>query len=170
MALFNFTKKQNQTDVLNQNLESFLADYSIEVMPRTAQKVGDFWAILPQKTRVYIAHIEGTPIEDMVATAAQFAKGEFSAMPHFPARIIKDKAMLENWIAQHQGEAGINQALLLAGDVTTPLGDYDSSMQLLETELFYKAGFKHMHVAGHPEDNKNIDPDGSMKNIEATLQ
>ena len=35
MALFNFTKKPNQTGVLNQDLESFLADYSIEVMPRT---------------------------------------------------------------------------------------------------------------------------------------
>jgi len=74
MALFNFTKKPNQTGVLNQDLESFLADYSIEVMPRTAQKVEDFRAILPQETRVYIAHIEGTPIEDMVATAARLAK------------------------------------------------------------------------------------------------
>ena len=48
MALFNFSKKPNQTGVLNKDLESFLADYSIEVMPRTAQKVEDFRAILPQ--------------------------------------------------------------------------------------------------------------------------
>ena len=63
--------------------------------PRTAQKVEDFRAILPQETRVYIAHIEGTPIEDMVATAARLAKEGFAVMPHFPARIIKDKATLE---------------------------------------------------------------------------
>ena len=169
MALFNFSKKPNQTGVLNKDLESFLADYSIEVMPRTAQKVEDFRAILPQDTRVYIAHIEGTPIEDMVATAARLAKEGFAVMPHFPARIIKDKATLENWIAQYQGEAGVDQALLLAGGVTTPYGDYDSSMQLLETELFDKAGFKHLHVAGHPEGNKDIDPDDSMKNVEAAL-
>ena len=48
MALFNFSKKQNQTGVLNKDLESFLADYSIEVMPRTAQKFEDFREILPQ--------------------------------------------------------------------------------------------------------------------------
>ena len=136
MALFNFSKKQNKTGMLNKDLESFLADYSIEVMPRTAQKVEDFREILPQETRVYIAHIEGTPIKDMVATAARLAKEGFSVMPHFPARIIKDKATLENWIAQYQGEAGVDQALLLAGGVTTPYGDYDSSMQLLETEFF----------------------------------
>ena len=61
------------------------------------------------------------------------------------------------------------RSLLLAGGVITPHGDYDSSMQLLETELFDKAGFKHLHVAGHPEGNKDIDPDGSMKNVEAAL-
>ncbi|HCK06858.1 MAG TPA: 5,10-methylenetetrahydrofolate reductase, partial [Rhodobacter sp.] len=48
-------------------IEALLANYSIEVMPRTAEKVEDFRALLPQTTRVYVAHIDGTPIEDMVA-------------------------------------------------------------------------------------------------------
>jgi methylenetetrahydrofolate reductase (NADPH) len=60
-------------------------------MPRTAEKVEDFRALLPAGTRVYIAHIDGTPIEDMVATAKRGSAGEgFDVMPHFPARIIKD--------------------------------------------------------------------------------
>ena len=50
-------------------LASMLDSFSIEVMPRTAAKIEDFRAILPRGTRVYIAHIEGTSIEDMVATA-----------------------------------------------------------------------------------------------------
>jgi methylenetetrahydrofolate reductase (NADPH) len=139
-------------------------------MPRTAEKVEDFRALLPKGTRVYIAHIEGTPIEDMVATAKRIANEGYDVMPHFPARIIKDVATLENWIAQYQGEAGVEQALLLAGGVTNPHGDFDSSMGLLETGLFDKAGFKRLHVAGHPEGNKDIDPDGSMKNVDAALQ
>ena len=43
-------------------------------------------------------------------------------------------------------------------------------MQLLETGLFDKAGFKRLHVAGHPEGNKDIDPDGSTKNVEDALR
>jgi len=139
-------------------------------MPRTAEKVEDFRALLPKGTRVYIAHIEGTPIEDMITTAKRIANEGYDVMPHFPARIIKDAATLENWIAQYQGEAGVEQALLLAGGVTNPHGDFDSSMRLLETGLFDKAGFKRLHVAGHPEGNKDIDPDGSMKNVDAALQ
>ena len=141
-------------------LEAFLQGYSIEVMPRTAEKVENFRDLLPTGTRVYIAHIEGTPIEDMVATARRLKSEGYDAMPHFPARIIKDAATLENWIAMYQGEADVKQALLLAGGVEKPHGDFHSSMQLMETGLFDKAGFQRLHVAGHPEGNRDIDPKG----------
>ncbi|MEM7320541.1 MAG: methylenetetrahydrofolate reductase [Pseudomonadota bacterium] len=171
MALLNFRKKETvETGPVNPKVEAFLDHYSIEIMPRTAEKVEDFRTLLPEGTRVYIAHIEGTPIEDMVRTAKRVADEGYPVMPHFPARIIKDSATLENWIAMYQGEAGVEQALLLAGGVTTPHGDYDSSMQLLDSGLFDKAGFKRLHVAGHPEGNKDIDPDGSAKNVDAALQ
>ncbi|MEM6406974.1 MAG: methylenetetrahydrofolate reductase [Pseudomonadota bacterium] len=170
MALLNFKKPAPAQTGPTPEMEAFLKDYSIEVMPRTAEKVEDFRALLPEGTRVYIAHIEGTPIEDMVATAARLAKDGYTVMPHFPARIIADEATLSDWIARYQGEANVKQALLLAGGVTTPLGSFDSSMQLLETGLFDKAGFERLHVAGHPEGNKDIDPDGSMKNVDEALQ
>jgi methylenetetrahydrofolate reductase (NADPH) len=106
----------------------------------------------------------------MVATAARLNAEGYPVMPHFPARIIKDRATLADWIARYQGEANVDQALLLAGGVTTPHGDFDSSMQLLESGEFDRAGFKRLHVAGHPEGNKDIDPDGSMKNVEDALR
>ena len=171
MSLLPFSKKKDDAPVeVNLQVEAFLQDYSIEVMPRTAEKVEDFRTLLPAGTRVYIAHIEGTPIEDMVATAKRIAGEGYAVMPHFPARIIKDKATLADWIARYQGEAGVDQALLLAGGVATPHGDYDSSMQLLESGLFGEAGFKRLHVAGHPEGNKDIDADGSMTNVDAALR
>ena len=171
MALLNFRKRETAAETQdNGNVEALLKDYSIEVMPRTAEKVEDFRALLPRGTRVYIAHIEGTPIEDMVATAKRLSREGYPVMPHFPARIIKDAATLKDWIARYQGEAGVDQALLLAGGVSDPHGAFHSSMQLMETGAFDKAGFKRLHVAGHPEGNKDIDPDGSMKNVEEALQ
>ena len=171
MALFSFTNKQEKVETAgNPQVEAFLKDYSIEVMPRTAEKVEDFRELLPAGTRVYVAHIEGTPIEDMVRTAKRISDEGFPVMPHFPARIIKDEATLADWIARYQGEAGVEQALMLAGGVDKPHGDFHSSMQLLETGLFDKAGFKRLHVAGHPEGNKDIDPDGGYKNVNDALE
>ena len=171
MSLMPFMKKKDAAPAeLNPQLEALLQDYSIEVMPRTAEKVSDFRSLLPQKTRVYVAHIEGTPIEDMVATAKRLNDEGFEVMPHFPARIIKDEVTLGDWIARYQGEANVNQALLLAGGVAKPHGDFHASMQLLETGLFDKAGFQRLHVAGHPEGNKDIDPDGSDANVMDALR
>ena len=171
MALLNFKRRDTATATTsNADLEAFLDGYSIEVMPRTAEKVEDFRDLLPAGTRVYIAHIEGTPIEDMVRTAKRIASQGYNVMPHFPARIIQDKATLENWISMYQGEAGVDQALLLAGGVASPVGDFDSSMQLMETGAFDRAGFKRLHVAGHPEGNKDIDPSGGTKNVDDAIQ
>jgi methylenetetrahydrofolate reductase (NADPH) len=144
-------------------MEAFLKGFSIEVMPRTAEKVESFRAILPEGTRVYIAHIDGTPIEDMVATAKRLNAEGYPVMPHFPARIIKDKATLADWVARYKGEADVKQGLLLAGGVAQPVGDFETSMQLLESGAF--DGFDRLHVAGHPEGNKDIDPDGSDRMV-----
>lgn len=168
MSLLNFIRKDAAPKPVQPNVETFLGGYSIEVMPRTAEKIEDFRAILPRGTRVYIAHIEGTPIDDMVKTAARITGEGFDVMPHFPARIIQDKTTLSDWIARYQGEADVKQALLLAGGVDKPHGDFHSSMQLLETGLFDAAGFTRLHVAGHPEGNRDIDTNGTA-NVDAAL-
>ena len=168
MSLLNFRKPKATPP--NTGLGGFLRGYSIEVMPRTAAKVEDFRDLLPEGTRVYIAHIDGTPIEDMVATARRIAGEGFDVMPHFPARIIADKATLADWIARYQGEAGVTQGLILAGGVSEPKGDFHSSMQLLETGLFDKAGFTRLHVAGHPEGNRDIDADGGEAEVMAAAR
>ena len=172
MSLLNFRRRE-MPDTLaptSPEVEAFLNGYSIEVMPRTAEKVENFRDLLPQGTRVYIAHIDGTPIEDMIATARRLTADGMQVMPHFPARIIKDRSTLADWIARYQGEADVKQALLLAGGVTAPRGDFSDSMQLMETGLFDAGGFTRLHVAGHPEGNRDIDADGSRLQVDAALQ
>ena len=172
MALLNFKRKDAAETAAplagNAAVEAFLRGYSIEVMPRTLAKVEDIRSLLPEGTRVYIAHIEGTPIEDMVATARRLHEAGYPVMPHFPARIIRDRATLAEWIAMYRGEADVRQALVLAGGVAKPVGEFDSSMQLLETGLF--GDFERLHVAGHPEGNRDIDPDGGTANVDAALR
>ena len=170
MSLLNLFSSKTENQKVSDHLKEFLTDFSIEVMPRTAAKIESFKEILPKNTRVYIAHIEGVPIDEMVQTAKRISSEGFNVMPHFPARIIKDKSTLEEWINIYQGEAGINQALLLAGGVNKPHGVFESSMQLVETELFEKYNFKNLHFAGHPEGNKDIDNDSSNKNVDDALQ
>jgi len=153
----------------NNLLKNFLNNFSIEVTPRAVAKIENLSELIPSDTLVYIAHIEGTPIEEMVKTAKKINEQGYATMPHFPARIIKDKKTLREWISKYQNEANVKSALLLGGGINKPYGEYDSSIQLIESELFDLAGFEKLYIAGHPEGNKDIDPDGSTKNIDQAL-
>jgi len=153
----------------NEAIKKFLDGFSVEVTPKAASKIENFEDYIPSGTLVYIAHIEGTPIEEMVETAKKINDQGFCAMPHFPARIIKDKNVLEDWISRYKNEANVSNALLIAGGANKPYGEYDSSIQLIESELFDKADFDNLHIAGHPEGSMDIDPDGSTTNVDQAL-
>ncbi|SUZ32815.1 hypothetical protein ROE7235_02577 [Roseibaca ekhonensis] len=167
MALLNFRRPVETVAPQNGQVEALMQGFSLEVMPRTAEKIDDFRALLPLGTRVYIAHIEGTPIAEMVATAARLRAEGMEPMPHFPARIIHDRAELADWVGRYR-DAGVRQALMLGGGVSTPAGSYDNSMQLLETGLF--DGFDRLHVAGHPEGNRDIEPAGQERIVMDALR
>ena len=153
----------------NEAIKKFLDGFSVEVTPKAASKIENFEDYISSGTLVYIAHIEGTPIEEMVETAKKINDQGFCAMPHFPARIIKDKNVLEDWISRYKNEANVSNALLIAGGANKPYGEYDSSIQLIESELFDKADFNNLHIAGHPEGSMDIDPDGSTTNVDQAL-
>ena len=155
--------------IINTHLKDFISGYSIEVVPTSAAKIESFADVLPKNTRVYIAHLEKENIAAMVATAKRLNDEGFTVMPHIPARMILNQAMLNDWISMYQNEAGVDEALLLAGGSTKPIGEFDSSVQLIESGLFDKAGFKRLHIAGHPEGSKDIDPNGGTKNVAEAL-
>lgn len=169
MALFGLAKGRQENPTPS-NFGSLIAGYSIEVTPKTAAKIDDFRPLLARGTRVYIAHIDGTPINDMVATARRLHDEGMVVMPHIPARSIADQATLQDWISRYRNEADVDQALLLGGGLSRPAGHFDSSIQLIETGIFDRFGFKRLHVAGHPEGSRDIDPDGSTARVDEALR
>ncbi len=169
-TVFDFLSRRRAARGPGADLGGFLDGCSIEVMPRTAAKVESFADLLPPGTRVYIAHVDGTPIDEMVATARRIAAEGFAVMPHLPARSIPDRATLADWLARYRGEAGVREALLIGGGRREPAGEFDSAMQMIGTGLFDAGGFDRLHVAGHPEGNRDIDSDGGERTAMAALR
>lgn len=169
VELYSKHKANDQNKKENEKKGNLINNFSIEVMPRTAEKIKDFKTILPKNTNVYLAHLEGTSFESMVETASKLQNLEFNVVPHFPARLVQNKKTLEEWIKKYV-DAGVNKALVLAGSPTKAVGDFESSMDLLSTGLYEKYRFKEIFCAGHPEGNKDIDPKGTDKNLIAALK
>ncbi|MDB6178509.1 methylenetetrahydrofolate reductase [Paracoccus sp. Z330] len=151
----------------NAAMARFLDDASIEVMPRTLQKVDDFPAHMQQGALVFVAHIDGTPIADMHSAVARLAAQGYRAIPHLPARLVPDAMSLREWVSGYRdcGAAGI---LVLGGGLPQPRGPYADSMQLLGTGLL--DGFPSLFIAGHPEGNRDIDPGGGEAEVLRALK
>ena len=131
----------------------FQHSYSLEVLPQTAAKLESIETKNFLPSRVYIAHLETTPIQDMVQTAAFLREriGIKEIMPHVPARLVQDRAMLRDWIRRYKESANVDQFLLIAGSSKTPFGAFENSLELIETGLFNECS--RIHFAAHPQGN-----------------
>lgn len=142
-------------DELKQAIVSFLSGYSIETTPHDAGKAGTYGEVLKPGAAVYVAHPPGMGIDEVVTFAIQLRKQGFAPVPHIIARKLSGQSQLERALAA-LSEAGIDEALVVAGDIAVDDHAFDSSLEVLQTGLFGKYGFREVGVAGHPEGSKAI--------------
>ncbi len=142
-------------DELSKAIVAFLTDYSIEITPHDEGKLDEIRNVLSPGTAVYIAHPPNSPIDDVVKVAGKVQKLGFRATPHIIARKLESRGQLEQALAALQG-LGVDHALAVAGDITAAQPAFDSSLEVLQTGLFSKYGFREVGVAGHPEGSKAI--------------
>ena len=136
-------------------IREFLSGYSIEATPHDAPKIREFPDELSAGTRVYVAHPPGMSIDDVVDFCEKLRNIGLVPVPHIIARKVETKDQLARALARLQ-KADIDHALCIAGDISVENGEYDSSLEVLQSGLLQEHGFKHVGIAGHPEGSKAI--------------
>lgn len=139
-----------------QQVVDFLTGFSIETTPGSAAKISDYRDHLRPGTTINVTHLPGSDFAETIVTAKRLKAEGFAPVPHVAARSTPDRRTLEDWLKRLQDDVGVTHVLALGGGVSEPLGDFDSSMQLLETGLFDKYGLETIGVAGHPEGSPDI--------------
>ena len=120
-------------------------NFSLEISPHTDLET------LPFVKDVYVTMLPG---EDYLKTAEKsgdLVKKGFNPVPHFPARSIANENQLKDYVTKCK-DLGVKQALVIGGS-RDPIGDFHSSIQILETGYF--EGIK-IGIAGHPEGSPDI--------------
>lgn len=112
---------------------------------------------LPAGMSVYVAHPPKSSVEDVVRVAIKAQTLGFTASPHIVARRTPSERALRNALARLR-EHGIEQALLVAGDLDRPLGPFRSTLEVIATGALEEAGLKRLGVAGHPEGHPAAGP------------
>ena len=120
-------------------------NFSIEIGPVTELES------LPKLKDVYITLLPGGDFKETADQAKKLVKKGFNPIPHFPARSIENEVQLKEYISRCK-DGGTKQVLVIGGS-REPIGDFDSSIQVLETGYFenMKIG-----IAGHPEGSPDI--------------
>ena len=106
---------------------------------------------LPKIKDIYVTLLPGGDFKESADKAEELVKKGCNPIPHFPARSIENSTQLKEYISRCK-DVGVKQALVIGGS-RDPIGDFDSSIQLLETGYFEKMK---IGIAGHPEGSPDI--------------
>ena len=120
-------------------------NFSIEIGPATELDT------LPALKDVYITMLPGGDFKETADQAEKLVKKGFNPIPHIPARSIENDTQLKEYISRCK-DGGSSQVLVIGGS-REPVGDFDSSIQLLETGYFEDMT---VGIAGHPEGSPDI--------------
>jgi methylenetetrahydrofolate reductase (NADPH) len=132
-----------------------LRGYSIELNPGDLKTIEMAAERLDPGTEVSLAWIPGSNPLDMIAPAARLKRAGHLPMAHVAARHLESAAQLEG-LAGRLRDAGVDRILIIGGDRALPAGPYDSSLSVMQTGVFPKAGISRMAIGGFPEGNPHI--------------
>ena len=134
---------------------AFLDVASIEVTAKQIDKLPVLQQHVAKGTRVFIALLDANDVEGQITFASALQQSGFQAIPHVPARFVRDEEDLKTRLAAFS-KNGVTQILALGGGAPQPIGKFDAAIQLLETGLIEAQGITRVGIAGHPEGNPDI--------------
>src|ERR1700683_1413370 len=114
---------------------------------------------LPPGSCVHVAHTPKATLDQVVRLSLQVQQRGLRASPHIVARRIASEQALRAALGELK-RGGVEQILLVAGDRQQPLGEFSSTLQILDSGATVDAGIGTIGIAGHPEGHQAIDAAG----------
>jgi methylenetetrahydrofolate reductase (NADPH) len=143
-----------------QILTDIVADAHIEVMP--VDGIAEQLKCLPSGTTVTVTCSPRKGVDATLDAAALLVQKGFNIVPHIAARQVSDKNHLKRILAQ-LADSGIDSIFVPGGDVRSPIGEFDSALQLLRIMSELDHGIDRIGVASYPEGHPFIDDDTLME-------
>jgi methylenetetrahydrofolate reductase (NADPH) len=142
-------------DGLRRRIVELAGSASLELTAGDETPVAALAAELPPGTIVYVAHPPKALLEDVVGASLAVQAAKLRACPHLVARRVASPDALRA-ACERLAAAGVDRALVTAGDRDRPEGPYGCALDVLRTDLLTRHGLTHVGVAGHPEGHRAI--------------
>jgi methylenetetrahydrofolate reductase (NADPH) len=142
-------------DDLKGRIVSFMRGASTEITPSETNRLPELAAVLPPGAAVYVAHTPHASFAQVIQAALAVRRAGFVATPHIAVRRVPDSDTLRTALAELRA-GGVEDILLIAGDAPRPVGEFSSTLGVLESRIIEESGIARMGIAGHPEGHNAV--------------
>jgi len=133
-----------------------LADHSLEMTAKDADKLGDAADLIVPGTQISVTFLPNEDFADRARAAELVKTLGFVPMPHLSARRFKSERELEAYLDDLSAKEALERVFVIAGDPAVPEGPYEDALALIRSGLLAKYGVKHVGISGYPEGHPEI--------------
>jgi methylenetetrahydrofolate reductase (NADPH) len=149
------TVSQDRADAIAA-IADFVRGFSLEATRPSADDVADLADTAPKGTRVYVSAVSTHPLRESIEAAIELRKAGFEPVPHLAVRNFATADELDDFLARMSGEAGVQRALVIAGDRDEPAGDFRRSVEVIDGGALQRHGIVEIGIAGYPDGHPRI--------------
>lgn len=146
-----------------------LQGLSLEIGVHDLEALEQHRRLLPAGGRIYVNAVAGENPEARIATAARLAACGYQPVPHIAARRMRSAEELDNYLAAFEKRAGVSDILVIAGDLSEPLGPYRGAVDVITSGLPAKHAIRRIGIAGYPDGHPDIETPALDQALEAKL-
>jgi methylenetetrahydrofolate reductase (NADPH) len=138
-------------------IAAFMAGFSIEATRPSAADIAAL-AVLKRGTRLYLSAVPNRPAEESLAAAKQVRAAGLEPVPHVTVRNFASEQALDEFLARLNGEAGVDNVLVIAGD-RGEYGPFRRALDAIDNGVLRRRGIRSIGIAGYPQGHPRIGDD-----------
>jgi methylenetetrahydrofolate reductase (NADPH) len=139
--------------------QSIWSGWSLEASAPTPAEIKVLNEDLTPGSRIYLSALPRVSHDHQFEAAKMIREAGFDPVPHIAARKFSSRNELADHLAALTGRAGVTRALIVAGDLSRPLGPYADTLDLLNDDAFLRSGIAEIGISGYPEGHPLIEED-----------
>jgi methylenetetrahydrofolate reductase (NADPH) len=117
---------------------------------------------LPAGSKVTLTASPTKGLDATLALADRLAPHGFEVVPHLPARLVRDRAHLEEVVARLRA-ATVDEVFVIAGDARHQAGEFAGAADLLRAMGEMRGSFAEIGISGYPESHHFISDETTIE-------
>jgi len=122
----------------------------------------DVIAHLSHGSKITVTASPTKGLEATLGVAEALAARDYSVVPHLSARLVRDRAHLEEIVARLRA-VEIREVFVIAGDARQPAGEYTGAAELLAAMGELRESFAEIGISGYPESHHFISDETTIE-------